>query len=127
MAVKGGKAEVVDERRSKMNEAEEALEERKLGEMLIPKKKQRLYKKIMIKKKKTAREVSYLRRSRCILITSIMSISSFLRALLIFRRKFCKRSGRRSTWPKSDATRSDSEPSVARILKSVWADVSGQF
>ena len=58
MTVKGGKEEVVDVKRSKMAEAEAALEERKLSEMLIPKKKQRLYKKIMLKKKKTAREVS---------------------------------------------------------------------
>ena len=58
MTVKGGKEEVIDVKRSKMAEAEAALEERKLSEMLIPKKKQRLYKKIMLKKKKTAREVS---------------------------------------------------------------------
>ena len=78
MAVKGGKEEVVDVKRSKMAKAEAALEERKLSEMLIPKKKQRLYKKIMLKKKKTAREVSVRSRMR-------RSISSFTQHVDFFQ------------------------------------------
>lgn len=35
-------------------------EERRLGEMMIPKKKKRLYEKIMFSKKKTAQEVTWL-------------------------------------------------------------------
>lgn len=55
LAVSAGKREVVDE--SKLVQKQKS-EEKRLAEMMIPKKNKRLYNKIMFSKKKKAQEVS---------------------------------------------------------------------
>ncbi|XP_006818888.1 pescadillo homolog [Saccoglossus kowalevskii] len=61
MKVEAGKVELEDENRIKENDQKE---ERKLAEMMIPKKRKRLYNKIMYKKKMEAKEARKLAEKR---------------------------------------------------------------
>ena len=59
MAVEAGKVEKVNlEQKLQKQEAEE----KRLAEMMIPKKKRRLYQKIMYSKKKTSQEVCIVKQ-----------------------------------------------------------------
>ena len=61
MSVSVGSVEKVDKRKQL---SKQAAEDKRLGEMMIPKKHRRLYKKIMHSKKKTGQEVRKLQEKR---------------------------------------------------------------
>merc|ERR1739842_281543 len=61
MSVSVGNVEKVDQRKQL---SKQAAEDKRLGEMMIPKKHRRLYKKIMHSKKKTGQEVRKLQEKR---------------------------------------------------------------
>ena len=69
-----GQAEVVDARRQL---AKQEAEEKRLAELMIPKKHRRLYKKIQYKRKKTSQEVSKW-RWLCVLHVEVVLVCCFM-------------------------------------------------